>query len=343
MTQQLYLHIGDCKTGSTTIQTTLAGSGLATPGTALLYPRPMQHGMLARTLTTHKHLLDKRWGAIGRSFASAEWDVGVISTELFEFSSPNRVAAALRQHIPDHAESLRVIAYVRPHTSRFLSQFAENLKNGHTTGDMQEFATRMDRLGRLDYVARLQKWRDVFGDRLIVRPFTRDRLARGDVRHDFLGLILEGRAYELGDITDANASLSLADLALMRLLQRRFAERLGAEHPSAIPFGKQFGRLLHATPSLRPFERLRLSRSLCDWFITRYRDDAEQMDSQWIGAPCFVPALLAAADDTVPQAQSLQAEDHFDGETLRLMTCWADLILRQMQDDPAAFGKRLRP
>lgn len=343
MTQQLYLHIGDCKTGSTTLQTMLGGSGLVTPGTRLLMPRPMQHGMLARSLTTHKHLRDKRWGNIGRTLAATDWDVAVISTELFEFSAPYRVADALRQHIPDHADSLRVVAYVRPHAGRFLSQFAENLKNGHTIGDMQDFASRMDRLGRLDYVSRLQRWRDAFGDRLIVRPFTRNRLAGGDVRHDFLRLILGDGAYELGDTTDANPSLSLADLALMRLLQRRFAEQLGPEHPSAIPFGKQFGRLLHAAPSQRPFEKLRLSRALCDWFQARYRDDAEQMDARWIGDPCFLPALLAAGDETVADPQSLEAEDHFAPETLRLMTCWAELILRQMQDDPAGFAKRLRP
>ena len=47
--------------------------------------------------------------------------------------------------------------------------------------------------------------------------------------------------------------------------------------------------------------------------------------------------------DTVTDAeQSLEAEDHFDAETLRLVTAWADLILRQMRDDPKQFGPRLR-
>lgn len=343
MTQQLYLHIGDCKTGSTAIQSMLADGGYETPGTNLLYPKPVQYGMLARALTTHKHLQGKRWGAIAKSLANSDWDVAVVSTELFEFSSPERVAAAIKQHIPDHAETIRVIAYIRPHIGRFLSQFAENLKNGHTTGDMQGFAARMDRLGRLDYVPRLERWQDVFGDRLIVRPFVRDRLHDDDVRHDFLARILGDRPFQINNNTDSNASLSLSDLALMRMLQRRFAAKLGADHPSCIPFGKQFGRLLLESPSPRSSERLRLSQDLYDWFAARYRDDARRMDDLWFQGPCLGPALDAAANDTVATAQDLTVEAHFDAETLRLMECWADLILRQMKDDPAGFAKRIRP
>ncbi|MEP3331283.1 hypothetical protein [Sedimentitalea sp.] len=343
MTQQLYLHIGDCKTGSTAIQSMLMGNGYDTPGTRLLLPKPIPHGRLARSLTTHKHLKDKRWGAIAKNLANPDWDVAVISTELFEFSPPERVAAAIKQHIPDHAETIQVIAYIRPHVGRFLSQFSENLKNGHATGDMQDFAARMDRLGRLDYAPRLKRWHDAFGDRLIVRPFVRDRLLNGDVRHDFMARILGGRPFEIGDDSVTNASHCLSDLALMRMLQRRFAAELGAEHPSCIPFGKQFGRLLLAAPSQRSAEKLRLSQTLYDWFAARYRDDARQMDEFWFQGPCFAPALEDAANDTVATAQDLNVETHFDAETLRVMTCWADLILRQMDDDPAVFGKRLRP
>lgn len=343
MAQQLYLHIGDCKTGSTAIQSMLAGNAYRTPGTNLLYPKPVQHGMLARALTTHKHLQGKRWSAIAKNLASPDWDVAVISTELFEFSAPKRVAAAIRQHIPDHAETIRVIAYIRPHAGRFLSQFAENLKNGHATGDMPEFAARMDRLGRLDYAPRLKKWQDVFGDRLIVRPFLRDRLLNSDVRHDFMARILGDRPFEIEEKSDSNASLSLSDLALMRMLQRRFAAKLGSDHPSCIPFGKQFGRLLLAAPSPRSTEKLRLSQELYERFAARYRDDARRMDNLWFQGPCFAPALDAAANDTVAILQNLDVETHFDAETLRLMNCWADLILRQMDNDPAGFGKRLRP
>ncbi|MDU9003639.1 hypothetical protein [Sedimentitalea todarodis] len=67
-------------------------------------------------------------------------------------------------------------------------------------------------------------------------PFLRD----ADVRHDFLARILGDRPFEIHEESESNASLCLADLALMRMLQRRLAARLGADHPSCVPFGKQF-------------------------------------------------------------------------------------------------------
>ncbi|MDU9003640.1 hypothetical protein [Sedimentitalea todarodis] len=75
----------------------------------------------------------------------------------------------------------------------------------------------------------------------------------------------------------------------------------------------------------------------------RYHDDARRMDEHWFQGPCFVPALDAAANDTVATAQDLNVETHFAPETLRLMTCWADLILGQMGEDPAGLGERIHP
>lgn len=344
MSGQLYLHIGDCKTGSTTIQTMLAKGACSTPGTRLLYPAPGMQGMLPRTLTTRKEIQSKRWTGIARRLAETDWDVAVISTELFEFSNPRAVARAVRDHIPDHAETVRVIAYVRPHASRLVSQFAENLKLGHETHDFQHFYDRMDRMKRLDYADRLDRWQAEFGDRLIVRPFVPDRLDGGDVRRDFLATILQGRPFELHPAIDSNESLSLPDLTLLRMLNQHFAARLEPGNPQQVAFGKQFGRILHANPSDRPPEKLRLPRDIYDQAAARFSEDAERMDQLWVGRPCFVPALQAAAQTTVDPAQDLRAESYFDAETLRLMRSWADLLLRQMTGEQAdGFAKRLRP
>ncbi|MDU9003638.1 hypothetical protein [Sedimentitalea todarodis] len=140
MTQQRYLYTGDCKTWSTAIQTMLEGKRYRMPGIKLMYPKPVQHGMLAHALTTRKHLKDKRWGRNRQKPCQPGLGRGGDLDRTVRVFFPRRIAAAIKQHLPDYAETIRAIAYIRPHVGRFLSQFAENLKNGQATGEMQEFA-----------------------------------------------------------------------------------------------------------------------------------------------------------------------------------------------------------
>ena len=343
MAQKLVLHVGDCKTGSTILQTMLGNGDCRPERLRLFTPGNGVHGALARSLGGRRSLYPGRWQGVGRRLDEAEWDVAVLSSELFEFIRPDAVADALRSNLPRYYAATTVIAYVRPHMGRALSQFAENVKLGHETGDFSSFVDRFEKIGRLRFADRLAAWRDAFGDKLVVRPFLRDRLEKGDVRHDFLTQILDGDGYALADSgQDDNASLPLADLALMRMIQRRFEAAGNLPDDNRVAFGKQFGRLLRDLPSPRPAEKLRLPRSVYDRLYDTCRADAERMDAEWFGGPCFAPELEAARDTVTDAGQSLEAEDHFDAETLRLVNAWADLILRQMRDDPKQFGPRLR-
>lgn len=343
MERRLFLHIGDCKTGSTILQSMLARRDCSAEGVRLFYPGKLAHGALARSLGARKDQYPKRWQNIAKRLDGAEWDVAVLSSELFEFVAPGTVAAAIREHLPAHADDLKVIVYVRPHAARAVSQFAENLKLGHSTDDFESFLDRFLGAGRLNYSARLTRWRQMFGDRLIVRPYVRSWFPGGDVRRDFLAQILSGAPYQLADGQDDNSALSVGDLALMRMLQRRFQDRPGTDPENCVAFGKQFGRLLRDTPSTVETGRLRLPLPLYDRLRDACAEDAENLDNAWIGAPCFAPALEAAREDTVPEAQSLDCRDYHGPETLRLMTAWADLLVRQMGDEQRAFAQRLRP
>lgn len=339
MARRLILHVGDCKTGSTILQTMLARGDCTAQGLRLFSPGQGMHGALARALGDRPQLYPARWEGIARRLAEAEWDVAVLSSELFEFINPRKVARAVERHLAPLDVELTVLAYVRPHAGRVLSQFAENIKLGHDTGDFPDFLDRFIAAGRLRYADRLTGWRDAFGAALTVRPFERGHLVKGDVRHDFLHHMLKGAPYRLTDSgQDDNAALPLADLALLRHLQRRFD---GQPMDNRVTFGKQFGRLLRASPG--GSEKLRLS----DGLYARLRDhcaaDAAALDADWIGTPCFVPALDAAAGETVPALQSLDARYHLGPDAIRIAEAFADLLIRQMPDDPKAFGKRLRP
>lgn len=338
MPRRLILHVGDCKTGSTLLQTMLARGDCAPEGLRLFSPGQGVHGALARALGDRPQLYPARWEGIARRLSEADWDVAVLSSELFEFINPRKVARAVETHLAPLNAELQVIAYVRPHAGRVLSQFAENLKLGHDTGDFSEFLTRFIAAGRLNYAARLEAWRGAFGPAFTMRPFDRSELARGDLRHDFLSFALNGAPYALADSgQDDNASLSLPDLALMRHLQRRFA---GMPLDNRVTFGKQFGRLLRARP--QPAEKLRLPRALYDQIAETARKDAATLDADWVKHPCFAPALERAAADWADTPQSLEATDHLSPDALRLADSLADLLIRQMNDDPKALGKRLR-
>jgi len=340
MQQQLYLHIGDCKTGSTAIQTMLKG-GLCTAQDLRLFPGHVAHG-LANSLGGKSEDYPMRWQNMARRLADAQWDVAVLSSEIFEFSEPKKVCDAIRAHLPDYADTIRVVVYVRPHCARALSRFAENLNLGYDTGDIAQFLDRVLGNGTLNFSPRLARWKEQFGDRLIVRPFVRDQLVRGDVRHDFLALVLQNTRYRLRDGHYGNPSLSLPDLALMRTMQRRFDEfpQIGRENRAAV--GKQFAQLLHARPAAQAGDKLRLTGAHYQRIYQACLEDAREMDANWLEKPCFVSELDRGAGEVIEQAQSLEAEDHHSPQTLRLMLTWTDLILRQMADPPKAFGRRMR-
>lgn len=340
MARRLILHVGDCKTGSTVIQTMLA-RGDCTPRHARLFvPGNGVHGALARSLGQRPAQYPARWKGMAKRLAEAEWDIAILSSELFEFIPPDKVARALRDHMGQWWDDLTVLAYVRPHAGRVLSQFCENIKLGHDTGTLDEFYRRFRRAGRLNYAERLEGWRAAFGDKLVVRPFVRDHLHQGDVRHDFAAQVFGADGYDMGNSgQDDNSALALPDLVMMRVLQRVMSE---SDIPvdTRVVLGKQLGQLLRDTAAPEPAPKLRLHRAIAEDIRHRCAEDAARMDAEWIGAPCFVPALEAI--DSQPDAADLSPEAHFNAETLRRITVWAALLLRQAQADPERFAKSVR-
>lgn len=340
MAPRLVLHIGDCKTGSTVIQTMLGAGEAEIEGLRLRFPGKVGQAALARSLANKPENYPARWEGAARRMMNAEFDIGVLSSEIFEFVAPHKVKAALETHFPDLVETMQVVVYVRPHASRALSQFGENLKLGHELDGIDEFLARFVRNRRLHFAERLEKWRDVFGDRLIVRVFARDRLSGGDVRRDFLETIAPGRAVTIREgVQVDNAQLTLPDLALMRHLQRRFRLREIGED-ARVAFGKQFGRLLSAEPPKVAAPTYRMPNRILDSLRQDLTEDAARMDAEWVGEPCFAPALAEAQGTDDPQ--SLEVEDHHAPETIRQAEAWADLVVRFMTDPQTDFVRLIR-
>jgi hypothetical protein len=325
LSARLCIHLGDVKTGSTSIQQTLKHGRFRCESRSLVYPvddDAPHHIRLADALRKNAGagdpaLVERRFGRTARRVRASGADVAVLSAEGFEFVDPAALRAALEAHFPEFAGDARLIAYLRPHPERVLSAFQESVKIGVFGGTLEQFHRKRLRSGTFRYLPRLRRWRDVFGDRYEVRPMMRSRLADNCVVRDFLGFALEGAAFDLLQEPASNPSLSVEDLAMMREVHRiRPQMRPGA--PRRVAEALTRGGAPGGTP-------LRLHRALLERIRESYADDAAAVDREFFEGGPLTEALETAGAKAVDRPQSLRAEDHFGPEELRRIRAMAEL------------------
>jgi hypothetical protein len=102
MVTQLVLHVGDCTTGSTAIQSALSSGSYVLPrGGTIHYPAQINHNQHALTISdlpeapVHAPFREARFRALAKAMDDSDADWGVISAELFEFDKPEALKAVL--------------------------------------------------------------------------------------------------------------------------------------------------------------------------------------------------------------------------------------------------------
>ncbi|MCC5974951.1 MAG: hypothetical protein JJT81_12980 [Rubellimicrobium sp.] len=150
----------------------------------------------------------------------------LLSSEFFHSRLTTPEAIGAMKHLLDrHADSYRVIVYLREQSSLARSFYSTLIKGGRTT-DFAEFLPTV-RPGDpyFDPVVALRPWREVFGsEALEIRLFLRDRLKGGDILQDFFGIV----APDLDTAPlprlpkDANTALGAAALAIGRRINEAF-------------------------------------------------------------------------------------------------------------------------
>lgn len=350
MVQNLILHLGDHKTGSTAIQTVLKQGAYSLSQGSLHYSSPgLNNNALAEPMmgrAPDPARAGPLWAERGRDLDASDARWGVLSAEHFENVAPEDLERVIERHLPQYRDRLRLIAYVRPHADRFLSSFAELAKLGQDVLPMDAFLTQARRNGMLSYAPRLARWQAVFGARFHVRPFVRERLAGGDVVRDFLGFVTgpDTEVRLAGEIR-RNESLSLEDLALMIHLQRRIAAVLKGRpklrHAVRHAVGWHVAPLLNAQPgAVRTAPRLH--RSIAEHIIATCRADAVETDRQWFTGTPLTDAMDRALETTVEAPQGFALEDHFGAAERRLIGIWAEVLVRQAAADPEQFTRAIR-
>lgn len=197
MKPALVLHIGHRKTGSTTLQNTLAASAAALLGRGVLYPaclRGASHSWLVMPLdfaTSAPRLMmqrlrgdgaraqaqfDREWANMAAQIARHRPAQVILSTEyLLERLTPD-LAPGFRARLETLFGDITPVAYVRQPSRWFFSNLQQHLR----------YQDDVPPVAPMDMRAALEVWDAAFPGRLIVRPHDRAQLVRGDIVADFL-------------------------------------------------------------------------------------------------------------------------------------------------------------
>lgn len=346
MIQELIIHIGDCKTGSTSIQNALSQGAYSCRETSVFYPAKStqkiftaSHNGLAATLWRKGAPAPKQgFMQLAKSFEASTADIGIVSAEHFEFVSPVDLKAAIEAYLPGFRADIRIIAYVRPHGEQLLSRFVQMTKLAGFDGDLESFQRRLQRKRRLHYTPRFQKWRAVFGDRFTLRPMVRSHLSQGDVVHDFFVCVYGATAFSLKEFPHQNAALSVEDLALLRHMHTvlRAEPNLGATRKKR---GRYLVNAIESDPDPRA-TKPRLHRAMAEKVAQIYQQDAAQLDAEFFEGTPISDGLQKSIETAVHAPQSFEAADYFSPETLRVACLGARALMSVMVDSVAAEGRR---
>ena len=232
---ELILHIGQSKTGTSSIQRVLGARRAALAALGVCYPSSpgwANHGMLPASLVPLDmlgHFHPNLWEGMGpearlarfrREFA-AEMAALPANTRLVVLSaeqcggllSTREAIGRLRDLLAPLAARIRVVMYLRRQDSHFASGYTQGLRVAQI-GPPTLPRVGPERLRHYDYAAQLDDWAAVFGEAAIEpRIFERGRLLNGDVVDDFLALAGIPLAVPADD-PDRQSNLSLTPGAI---------------------------------------------------------------------------------------------------------------------------------
>ena len=348
MVSRLIIHLGDCKSGSTSIQSVLANKSWDSTVHSLIYPAAFNHCNLAKSLHQKPFLKyqSKNLTEVAQQLRNSDAEIGIISAEAFEFCNPQLLSDAIDRYFPEYKDSVQLMAYIRPHCNRILAAFSEQTKKGHFNHSLSEFCDFFaNKLKRLNFAERCSQWKDIFGARYIVKPMIRDHLVEKDVVIDFLNYIFGDQQFTIHGPTRFNESLSLEDLSILRYIHLGLLTTANQRILGQQRLGSHLASILSQIPNSNITNtKLQFHSELFEKVCRLHGPDAERMDQLFF--PNMDKPMSKAMEEfskkTSSVEQSLDASDHFSAQSLRIVDAWLEFVHGLFAADPAGFLKMSR-
>lgn len=341
----LVLHIGDPKTGSSSIQQALFQRRVECASVSIDYPAKLNSVHLANSIrrASHANELEYNFRTTANWLDASDGDVAVLSAEQFSSIDPVDVDQVFSQYIPKHAQAMSVVAYARPHVSRFLSAYAQRVKVGSLQSDVETFFEESNGKRFLNYSRRFKKWRNLYGDRFVLRPMVRKELRDGDVVADFVGIVVKNAPFRILDVAAANTTLAVEALSGLKFLQMYLSSH---DFPGGTlhAVGSQINRICGALKGAKG-TKLQIGRDLYDRICETAHHDAEKLDRMFFGKSVMVKAMDDAAFETVDKTMETDARAYFSPQDLNKLTELGVVLAELLTERPGlwkeSFDRRI--
>jgi hypothetical protein len=339
---QLVMHIGDPKTGTSSIQSALQKGIVDCDGRRILPWKTANAIPKAKCLLTNdkkqiaKHYTEVRDWLIGR-----DEDLAVLSAESFVKVRPRKLQQTLCEYLPEHSERARMIAYVRPHSSRFLAAFIQRTKTGHLDIPIGEFLGRMIKEDRtLGYSKRFLEWRRVFGDSFSLHPFVRSELRNQDIITDFYTELLGDESFSISRPVAENVSVTTRALSGILLMNHGLLKAgVGTGQQHAV--GAYVANHILPTGPVKG-SKPKLDRENAQILLTTYRKDARKLDEEFFSRPIMEENLESSLQDVADEPIDLNPGTHFAPSEQMELERLADEAAKIFLRDPKVCVQNFR-
>ncbi len=285
----LYIHIGESKTGTTALQRFLFNNKHLLTQKGYLYPATglsgnfEAHHRLAWPLT-RKHNTkispEEIWGQLEREIKSTGLKNVILSSEFF----PDVVNMEKLHRLLTERYNTRIIVYLRRQDEKIQSAYNQKIKFARMNKSIHEFVIHgtpsFNMSPYLHFENRLKKWKNTFGkEAIIVRVYEKVQLPRG-IFFDFLQAIgLDLTDEYVMPARGINPSLNWDILEFLRLCNFIPMER--REHNQLVkPLGKISEKMggknhLEQHTLLSPQERIEI--------LKKYEASNQQVARKYLG------------------------------------------------------------
>jgi hypothetical protein len=341
VTPKLVIHIGDPKTGTSSIQKALQTNVIACKTRRILPWENLNAIWVAKSLKPKgKANRAQQFGRVRSWLQDADADIAVLSAENFANAKPMSLLQALRKHVPDHAETARIVGYVRPHASRYLSAYIQRTKTGQYLGTFEDFFAHIRKEDPLAYTPRFSHWQDVFKGRFTLKPFVRSELRDGDIVADFAETILGDEPFSITRSVEENVAITLRALSGLRHVQIGLKEAgVDNAHRSWIGIA-----LANSFLPSGPIEgdKPELDRNTITLLIDSYLDDAKALDAAFFSGPLMQTALTASLSKAIEHPIDVDVSQHFNSAERRELTSLSTELSKLYKDVAALWWLRHR-